>query len=223
MNDTNEAVFLIAIADEGEGTATRLVFSDWLEERGDSARAEFLRVQCELAATSAAGPRWQQLRLREGALLDAHRSEWCQAFGLPLEGVAFERGLVARMRLADWAGGALLDPACMARIAPVTELDLSGLQLGDDGLAAFAESARLPGLRKLFLNGNGLTDAGAAVLAAAPGLPRLDTVYLFQNSVSDAGRLALQRSPNFRLTNLDLGVRAEGYCMSAGEADMARR
>ena len=34
--------------------APRLVLADWLEERGESGRAEFVRVQCELAALEAA-------------------------------------------------------------------------------------------------------------------------------------------------------------------------
>lgn len=39
--------FLRAIAEEPDDDACRLVFADWLEERGDW-RAEFLRVDCRL-------------------------------------------------------------------------------------------------------------------------------------------------------------------------------
>jgi hypothetical protein len=73
------------------------------------------------------------------------------------------------------------------------------------------------------LSDNGITDIGAAALAAATGLPCLDTVYLFHNSISAGGRTALERSSRFCLGNLDVGERAEGYCMSPGEAEMARR
>jgi uncharacterized protein (TIGR02996 family) len=211
--------FLRAIAASPEDDAPRLVFSDWLEENGDPHRAEFIRVQCELASSKLAKKRRHALRVRERALLDARRQEWCQEIGLPVEDVSFERGLIARVRLSEWDGGRVLDPG----LAPLAELDLSELQLGDDDLAAFAKAAQLPALRKLILSDNGITDAGAVALASAAGLPRLNTVYLFGNPVGDRARAALERSPGFRLANLDLGARKEGYCMSPGEAEMARR
>jgi uncharacterized protein (TIGR02996 family) len=223
MLDPNEAAFLRSIAENQDDITARLVFSDWLEENDDTPRAEFIRTQCELASAELSPDRRQELRVRERGLLDAHRHEWCQAFGLPVEEVGFWRGLLSGARISQWDGGKMLDPACLPRLATVTELDLSGLQLGDAGLTAFARSAQLPALRKLILSENGITDAGAIALALAAGLPRLDTVYLFQNSINDRARAALNRSPHFRLTNLDCGERAEGYCMSPGEAEMARR
>jgi uncharacterized protein (TIGR02996 family) len=223
MLDPNEATFLQSIAEEGDDNTGRLVFADWLEDRGDTPRADFLRIQCELASANLSEKRRHSLRRRERDLLDAHRHAWCQAFGLPVEEVHFERGLIARMRLPQWESGKMLEPAWAPRFATLTELDLSGLQLGDDDLAAFAERAQLPALRKLILSDNRITDAGAMALAKAAGLPRLDTVYLFQNPISSAARVTLGRSTPFRLTNLDVGERADGYCMSPGEAEVARR
>ncbi len=46
----NEASFLQAIGDDPRDDAARLIYADWLEERGD-ARAEYIRNQCELTAT----------------------------------------------------------------------------------------------------------------------------------------------------------------------------
>src|SRR5262249_1548852 len=158
---------LRSIAEEGDDNTGRLVFADWLEEHGDGPRAEFLRVQCQLAASKLSKNRRHALRVRERALLDAHRHEWGQAFGLPIEDVSFERGLTGRMRLAQWDGGTVLEPACAARLATLTELDLSGLQFGDDGLGAFADTAHFPALRKLLLSENGITDVGATALASA--------------------------------------------------------
>src|SRR5438128_32858 len=109
MLDRNEAAFLRSIAEEGDVNTGRLVFADWLEEHGESPRAEFIRVGCELAASNLSEKHRHDLRVRERALLDAHRHGWCQAFGLPVEDVTFERGLIARMRLARWDGGQLLD------------------------------------------------------------------------------------------------------------------
>jgi uncharacterized protein (TIGR02996 family) len=220
---TERDAFLRAIAADPDDDAPRLVFSDWLEENGDPDRAEFIRTQCQLASAKLSKKRRHALRVRERELLDARRREWCQAFGLPVEEVSFERGLIARMRLSKWKGGRLLDPKYLPQFLTLTELDLSGLQLGDDGLAEFAEKAQLPALRKLILSDNGITDVGADDLASAAELPRLDTVYLFANLIGDGARATLERSPGFRLKNLDVGARAEGYCMSPGEAEMARR
>jgi uncharacterized protein (TIGR02996 family) len=224
MIESREAAFLRAIAEEGEDNTSRLVFADWLEEQGEGPRAEFIRVQCELASPQLAENRRHELRVRERELLNAHRQEWCQAFVLPIEDVGFERGLIARMRLSRWEDGKLLDPANMPRFATLTELDLSRLQLGDNGLEAFAGTAQFPALRKLILSeGNGLTDDGATALASAKGMPRLDTIYLFDNLISAGTRAILEGSTHFCLTNLDLGEREDGYCMSHGQAEVARR
>jgi uncharacterized protein (TIGR02996 family) len=70
----------------------RLVYADWLEEHGEGARAEFIRVQCE-AHQLQHGPgkhadhpeaekncvlcaRLTALRRRERELLESHRREW---------------------------------------------------------------------------------------------------------------------------------------------------
>lgn len=47
----DHAAFLRAIIAAPDDDLPRLVFSDWLDERGEGDRAEFIRVQCELALT----------------------------------------------------------------------------------------------------------------------------------------------------------------------------
>jgi uncharacterized protein (TIGR02996 family) len=223
MPDTTEAAFLRSIAEVREDNAARLVFSDWLEERGETPRADFIRVQCELASAGLPEERRHALRVRERELLDAHRGNWCQMVELPVEEVCFDRGLIDKVRISRWDGGHVLAPASAPQLTTLTELDLSDLRLGDGGLGAFAATAQLPALRKLILSDNGITDAGVTALASARGLPRLDTIYLFRNPTGNRTRLALERATGFRLTNLDLGARADGYCMSPGEAEVGRR
>ncbi len=46
---TDEQAFLEAILDDPEDDNLRLIYADFLEERGDGARAEFIRVQVELS------------------------------------------------------------------------------------------------------------------------------------------------------------------------------
>jgi uncharacterized protein (TIGR02996 family) len=221
MIDPTEAALLRGIAEAHADDTPRLVYADWLEEHGDAPRAEFVRVQCELAAAPAADRR-PPLRVRERELLTAHRGAWCESLGVPVEDVSFARGLADRVRVSRWDGGRAIDPAAQPRLAAVTDLDLSGLQLRDADATALA-AARLPALRKLDLSDNAITDRGAAALAAAAGFPRLDTLFLFGNQVSPTGRAALAGGRGFRLATLDLGDAAEGYCMSRGQADAARR
>lgn len=45
--------FLARIRERPDDDVVRLVFADWLEERGEGERAEFVRVQCELANVQA--------------------------------------------------------------------------------------------------------------------------------------------------------------------------
>jgi uncharacterized protein (TIGR02996 family) len=48
-----EDAFLQAIRDAPDDDAPRLVYADWLDESGDPARAELIRVQCELVRRGA--------------------------------------------------------------------------------------------------------------------------------------------------------------------------
>jgi uncharacterized protein (TIGR02996 family) len=67
-----------AIRDAPDDDAPRLIYADYLEEHGDPDRAEFIRLQCELARR----PRdeddsvWQQLESRQRALLKAREDAW---------------------------------------------------------------------------------------------------------------------------------------------------
>jgi uncharacterized protein (TIGR02996 family) len=80
--------FIRVISAEPDDDGPRLLYADFLEEKGDAAslaRAEFIRVQCALASANcdaaAAGP----LHQREMAILNQHWRAWlrpaCQALG----------------------------------------------------------------------------------------------------------------------------------------------
>ena len=70
MIDSREAAFIRAIAEEGKDNSSRLVFADWLEEHDEAPRAEFIRVQCELARLPGDTPRASELRRQERAFVD---------------------------------------------------------------------------------------------------------------------------------------------------------
>src|SRR5438477_5170948 len=112
----DDDAFLQVVLDRPDDDAPRLVYADWLEERGDP-RGEFIRVQCELARLPADDPRRPELEGREKALLDAHRDAWLA----PLRGlgadVEFRRGFVERLTLT--AEQFLADPDAVFGRAPV--------------------------------------------------------------------------------------------------------
>jgi uncharacterized protein (TIGR02996 family) len=68
--------FLATVLEHPDDDAPRLVFADWLEEHGESDRAEFIRVQIELAHGPAEAHRRSFLKRREKELLQVHRKEW---------------------------------------------------------------------------------------------------------------------------------------------------
>src|SRR4051812_46207764 len=72
----SERAFLDAIIAEPDEDAHRLVFADWLDEHGQSERAEFIRTQCALARMPESDPRRTDLEVRERQLLAAHAAEW---------------------------------------------------------------------------------------------------------------------------------------------------
>ena len=46
---THDDAFLQAILETPDDDTPRLIYADWLDEHGDVARAEFIRLQCRLA------------------------------------------------------------------------------------------------------------------------------------------------------------------------------
>jgi uncharacterized protein (TIGR02996 family) len=97
--------FLENILARPDDDAPRLIFADWLEEEGDSARAEFIRVQVERARLPGWDARQVRLRLRERALIEEYGLKW--KWELPeFEGVTWEefrRGFMATATFASFA------------------------------------------------------------------------------------------------------------------------
>jgi hypothetical protein len=80
-----------------------LIFADWLEDHGESARAEFIRVQCELARLPAFAPRYPELHLRQLELLAEHESDWLGEWAERLVRWEFRRGLLHSVTLTPQA------------------------------------------------------------------------------------------------------------------------
>jgi uncharacterized protein (TIGR02996 family) len=73
-----ERGLLQAILEDPQFDGVRLVYADWLEEHGESERAEFIRVQCELEPIRRRyeDERVGALRLRESDILRDHQDRW---------------------------------------------------------------------------------------------------------------------------------------------------
>jgi uncharacterized protein (TIGR02996 family) len=87
-----------AILDAPDDDAPRLVFADWLDEHGDAARAEFIRVQCRMARLPFYEAEYTNLKRRADRLLTEHEADW-RIEWLPREQV-FRRGFVEEMTLS---------------------------------------------------------------------------------------------------------------------------
>lgn len=126
--------FLKAIIAEPAEDVHRLVYADWLGEHEEPERAEFIRVQVEIARMDEAGEgeidpdeghtcwltpcpvcalvdKYQALRLRERELLNAHIGRWTKDFpaAIALSVIStdcWRRGFVVEIicTLADWCG-----------------------------------------------------------------------------------------------------------------------
>ena len=213
---THEA-FLQDIIDDPDDDGLRLIYADWLDDHGQSPRAELIRVQVELARLPAGDPRRKGPEARERRLLGEHGAEWAGALLRPLGGMVtawkFRRGFVEKVSLearglqhsADelfgrapvrdltvyLARSRIGHLAALPHLARLSALTLRNNALGGAGARALASSPFLGGLTSLDLSRNGLGDDGVRALAASPHLSRLAALTLTDNHIGLAGALAL--------------------------------
>src|SRR5450755_976841 len=90
---THDDAFLQAILERPDDDAPRLLYADWLDERGDP-RGEFIRVQCVRARQAEYDPRWWELIAREQELRSAYEKEWLGPVTGFLDGWSFWRGFL---------------------------------------------------------------------------------------------------------------------------------
>jgi uncharacterized protein (TIGR02996 family) len=223
-----------------EDDTPRLVYADWLEERGDpagAARAEFIRVQCTLAKLAPADkgetrPEVRALQRRQNELFAEYRADWLKPLPFCFRGPAgFRRGFVENVGGTGLMflehGEKLLSLAPIRRVwvkytrwgmPSVTGLPWLGrlAALGlDRNRVTDADvktlAGSLVGLRELSLCRNAIGDKGARALAGSAHLSPLRELYLDRNAITDRGAEALLDSPHLAgLTHLSLGYNALG-------------
>ena len=105
-----EAALLRAVADAPEDDAPRLVYADWLEEHGQQARAQFIRLQLARAALEDHDPRAQELqeRCRELTAQRGTEERWTPRLPRGMGYPEFHRGFVEKVscRINDFLKGA---------------------------------------------------------------------------------------------------------------------
>jgi uncharacterized protein (TIGR02996 family) len=103
---SEEDAFLAAIQQQPDDDPPRLVYADWLDERGDSDRAEFVRAQIEAERYPDGSPEHSRLADRAAELLSKHGAIWSTGFetAIPADTVRY----VHRATLAGQSGLAVV-------------------------------------------------------------------------------------------------------------------
>jgi uncharacterized protein (TIGR02996 family) len=223
MAMTHDKAFLQAIIEEPEDDTPRLVYADWLDEHGKADRAEFIRVQCELAKLPGDSPRRRALEERERALLKAHRDAWLtEVAGWARPDAVFRRGFITEVSstyLAYHEGARALFRRAPVRgvslrslhsfgMSPLHGLpyvdQLTSLRLSTPGRLDFPFD--LPRLKVLVLETMfGLDPKTVNGWLTAPALPALVGLHLAHCWLRDADVLGLRHFPGLaRLTALGL-------------------
>jgi uncharacterized protein (TIGR02996 family) len=174
--------FLQEILAHPDDDTPRLIYADWLEERGDP-RGEFIRVQCALVKVYAEFPRYRSLYpnpnwshpdrpdllaaySRQMQLLRKFEKQWIQEIREYLKGWRFQRGFVEEVTLGAnlflrWAD-------LLFAKAPIQHLSLHG---GSTSLKDVAGSIYLRRLRSLEVQDTTIIDLDT--LATSPHLAHL--------------------------------------------------
>jgi uncharacterized protein (TIGR02996 family) len=222
--------FIRHILARPEEDAPRLGYADWLAERGDRDRAEFIRCQIEAARLAPQDPQREQAATRAATLLQAHEAEW-EAFATGFAGFGrvcvFERGLPvwARFGINHFLEDTAPKFARIWQIAPVTKLDLYDLNadaayqneefqeswISAENYAALANMPQLVHVRVLSVCECAIRAEHLRPLLASPHLTNLCELHLSSNRLGDEGMRVVAESPRLAgLTHLDLNTNEVG-------------
>jgi uncharacterized protein (TIGR02996 family) len=172
---SDEKALLAAISAHPHDDTPRLVYADWLDENDRPARAEFIRVQCELARLDE----WDEdrrpaLLTREGKLWKRHEKDWRKSLPADMRKDPFRRGFVAPMQRGNNVRKFIDKPASAFDWAPAWDYVLEGAADGLPELARCAHLRRLAGL-KLWVSA---TEDGAAAMLGSPHLGTIRSLEL---------------------------------------------
>jgi uncharacterized protein (TIGR02996 family) len=203
----HEQAFLEDVIAHPDDDAPRLVFADWLDDHGQSERAELIRLQCEQARLDEAHPRHAELQTRASALLKKHGKRWAGPLAKLVEEVSFRRGFIEAVAVEDSPRFLAKAPQLFAT-APIRALRLSQPGTALQHLIAPECLARLTSL-----DVDDIDQVPADVrdnLLASPALANLRTLLLESDTTEqecEASVRALATYPALAgLTELGLAV-----------------
>jgi uncharacterized protein (TIGR02996 family) len=210
---TTEDALLAAVAANPADDLPRLVYADWCDENDRPVRAEFIRLQIEIAKKETL-PRevvnlFAHLWQRQQELLDAHADELLG----PLAGVVQPLNYEFRRGFLDWVALTLRDflnaRDQLEPLVPVPEVRVSHAAFALDELASAPHAGLIAELNAarddLYLGGGFSGVITAELVAAAPALARLRRLFLANCNLGDDGVRELFTPAAFpALTDLDL-------------------
>ena len=151
MAGTIEDAFMEDIIADPDDDAPRLIYADWLDDHGQEARAEFIRVQIERARLGDDDERSDGLRRRERELLAEHGNGW---LGDSREGCL--HGAILELDYAFWRGfldkvllspNTLVDHApALYRLGPLSFITFESDKKGFERLGKSEYAGRLHGI-----------------------------------------------------------------------------
>ena len=238
VGDADEDGLLEAIVGSPEDGLPRLVYADWLEEQGESGRAELIRF--------GPAPATPEKQAEYNDLVKRVAPQIPEEFARSIHRLLFAQGLMAAVvqmrglltKAFQERGGPWLRQvrtfklnivgttkhwekvAAMPLLGYVRNLDVSNCQLGRDGLAGLLGSPHLRGLFALNLAGNRLSRADTLKpLVETGNVPRLVNLDLSSNWLNmEAVRALLGWPQAGKLTALSL---AGNWIHSTGAALLA--
>jgi uncharacterized protein (TIGR02996 family) len=192
------AAFLRAIREAPDDDTPRLVFADWLEERGDP-RGEFIRAQCRLARMPDDDPARLDVEDHAHELLARHGDDWAAPLHGVAEGWEFRRGFIERVTLNGQAFLARAERLFAAE--PIRHVHMS---LRPEDATALAARPELRWLETLAFERCHLRDKAFQAILGSPYLTRL-TALVVPAGVEVPGVQALIETGILaRLIELDL-------------------
>ncbi|MEK6234148.1 MAG: TIGR02996 domain-containing protein, partial [Planctomycetales bacterium] len=210
--------FVNAIRDEPDDDAPRLICADWLEERGDSPRAEFIRAQVERANLSDDDPRQSELLALELRLLKKHGAQWTGGHFV-FKKCRFRRGFIeyVHLHLQQF----LHHRREMFRLAPVRDVSLTGWSRAKDHLVQLVANCKeLRHIETLRIHHQGRNKDPRSNLVTLMESPHWDRLRVFHcpclKLTTDTRRRfealpVLRQLEEFDLPELDRGPWSEDY------------
>jgi len=231
-----QARLLSTLRAEPDNHSARLIYADWLEERG-SEQATLIRAQLELAATPLHSPRRRELAAVVDDLEDSLLPQWID--GLTAAGASrivvaggFVHEAVFPARLFLQHAEQIFTQApmllsvglhgVMAEVEPLVSsgllTDMLGLSLAGEMLSESQLSQLLAAparLQKLDIRGNFLSLPQLAAILASSGAPRLKHLDLSATWLDDAAIGTLLAGGGLNMAELDfLGLRNNRFTPS---------